>query len=118
MFENRSLVCEATHDAAWMLEVGSVVEGGVRFEKTNVAVVAKRARWSQRLLSSESRLMKTKGGFLFAGLRTIRKRVLLRSPFQSMPALLKLAAKIVWPAPSLHRAGITRRSSGLASPAA
>ena len=144
MAEGRSLVIETKRDAHSAMKAGSVFVAGVRFEKTNSAFVATMARLKPRLLSSKPRTMKILSGFLFAGLGTVRNEVevalpaatqfpkrragvgfanagglvLLRTQMQSMPSLVKAAAKIVWPVPSLHRAGITSRSSGLASPAA
>ena len=144
MVETRSLVCETTRDANSAMKTGSVVAGGVRFGKMNAVVVEAVAHLKPRWLSSKPRLMKIQGVLLLASLGTIRDEVErlvsllarfawpagsssyfssagLRSnslPMQSMPSLVKLAARIVPLVPSFTRTGITSRSSGLASPAA
>ena len=144
MVENCSLVCETKHDANSAMKAGSVVAGGVRFEKMNAVGVEVVAHLKPQWLPSKPRLMKHLNGSLLAGLGAMRGQVErlasaparfawlagsssgfssagIRSnslPVQSMPSLLQLAARIAWPVPSLQRAGITRRSSGLASPAA
>ena len=143
MVESRSLVIETKRDARSAMKAGSVVSTGVRFEKQKAVGASTMARLKNRLLSSISRWIGILARSWFAGLGTIRngvevalpaakqipKRragvgfahagslVSLRSQMQSMPSLVELAAKIVWPVASLQRAGITRRSTGLPSAA-
>ena len=143
MVESRSLVIETKHGASRANEVGLLVAAFVRFEKPKTVGASTMARLKNGLLSSMPRWIEIPQGFLFAGLGTIRNEVevalpsatqilklsagvgyahagglvSLRAQMQSMPSLVELAAKIVWPVASLRRAGITRRSTGLPSAA-
>ena len=143
MVEARSLVIETKLDAHSAMKSGSVVSAGVRFEKTKAVGVSTMAHLKNRLLSSMPRWIEILARVWFAGLGTIRNEVevalpsakqipklgagvgfadasglvSLRAQMQSMPSLVELAAKIVWPVASLQRAGITRRSTGLPSAA-
>jgi len=141
MFEGRSLVCVAEHDAGAVHEVSSGFVAWSWFGKTKAFVFQACARLVLRLLSARRGLMNSLSVLLLAGLGTMRgqgqsalsvrfvcliasslKSGLVSSRsvqcwLQSNPASFERAAKIVRPARSFTPAGITRRSTGLPSAA-
>ena len=86
MFENRSLVCEAKHDANAVIEAVLVVGGLARFGEMKSSFAATRVRLMKRFLSLRPGLMKRMNGFLLAGLGTIRNEFGVAFDALALPA--------------------------------